>query len=116
MFFVEISGNLYSVYGSSGEVLSNKTAIATYQYLNVSKIKIYFLSRTSHMWLGATILDNVCGTFSLSQKGLLDRAALGLLLLFLSTLSATSLLTTSNELVGSGKRGVSLIFSPTSCS
>lgn len=57
LFFDEISGNLYSVYGSSGEVLSNKVAIATYGYL--SKIETHLLSSTSHMWLGATILDNV---------------------------------------------------------
>ena len=102
----------------SGEVLFNKEAVATYGYLNVSKIEVH-LSSTSHMWLGATILDNVYRTFPLLQKGLLDTAALGpLLLLFLSTpLSAASLLTISQEFVGSGKeRDVSLIFPPTSCS
>lgn len=54
--------------------------------------------------------------FPSSQKDVLGSATLGpLLLLFISTpLLATSLLTTSNDFVGSGKeRGVSLFFSPT---
>lgn len=58
-FLLKFLAIFNSVYGLSGEVLSSKVAIATYGYLNVSKIEIHLFSSTSHMWLGPAILDNI---------------------------------------------------------